>query len=394
MPHFQAGSFLAAAIGLLGLTALSLLVFRRIGVGSIVAFLIAGIAVGQIREIEPESIAEVREFAEIGVILLLFVIGLEIKPSQMRSLGRDAAALGVPQIILSALAIGLYAWWRFGSFDMAVILGLGLALSSTIVVVQLLADRNEFNTLWGRKAFAVLLAQDLAVVPVLFVVALMAEQETSGPLHSHWPWAILRAVIVVVGIVVIGRFILTRLLAAAAQQKNQPAFNCLTFLAVFAAALAAERVGLSMALGTFLLGTTLSTSAFGHQIETAIEPAKNLLLAVFFLSVGMSIDFAVVGHAWLSLLVNTIVILVLKFGIVFLLALLRGIGRADSLRLALALPQCGEFGFVVFGAAQVGHLMSAESSALASMVITISMVATPFLVRLGGVPSEGRPEIG
>jgi glutathione-regulated potassium-efflux system ancillary protein KefC len=391
MHHFDVGSFLAAAIGLLGLTAVSLLVFKRIGVGSIAAFLIAGLAIGQIRDIEPESIAAVREFAEIGVILLLFVIGLEIQPSQLRRLGRDAAALGVPQIILSTVAIGLYAWWKFGSLEMSVVLGLSLALSSTIVVIQLLTDRKELHSRWGRKAFAILLAQDLAVVPVLLVVSLMAEQDTAGQPATHWSWAILRAGVAVVGIVVVGRFVLTRVLAAAAEQHNKPAFSCVAFLGIFAAALASERAGLSMALGTFLLGTTLSTSPLGHQIEMAVEPFKNLLLAVFFLSVGMSIDFDVVGHAWATLLLSTVVILGLKFAVVFGLALARGVATADALRLALALPQCGEFGFVVFGTAEAGNLMSAEASALASVVITISMVATPFLLRLGGAPSAEPP---
>ena len=394
MHHFDVGSFLAAAVGLLGLTALSLLVFKRIGVGSIVAFLIAGLAIGQIRDIDPGSIAAVREFAEIGVILLLFVIGIEIQPSQLRRLGGDAAALGVPQIALSAVAIGLYAWWRFGSLEMAVVLGLSLCLSSTIVVVQLLTDRKELHSRWGRKAFAILLAQDLAVVPVLLVVSLMAEQGTSGQPGTHWSWAILRAVVVVVGIVVVGRFALTRVLALAAKQHNRPAFSCVTFLGVFAAALAAEGAGLSMALGTFLLGTMLSTSPLGHQIEMAVDPFKNLLLAVFFLSVGMSIDFDVVGHAWAALLLSTVVVLALKFAIVFGLALVQRVATADALRLALALPQCGEFGFVVFGAAQAGNLMTAEASSLASVVITISMVATPFLLRLGGTPSaEGAEKV-
>jgi glutathione-regulated potassium-efflux system ancillary protein KefC len=387
MHHFDVGSFLAAAVGLFALTALSLLIFKRIGIGSIVAFLIAGVAIGQIRDIDPGSIAAVREFAEIGVVLLLFVIGLEIQPSQLRRLGGDAAALGVPQILLSAVAIGLYAWWKFGSLEMSAILGLGLALSSTIVVVQLLTDRCELHSYWGRKAFAILLAQDLAVVPVLLAVSLMAGQEAGEQPAVHWSWAILRAAIAVVGIVVLGRFVLTRILSVAAKQQNKPAFSCVTFLGVFAAALASEQAGLSMALGTFLLGTTLSASPLGHQIEMTVEPFKNLLLAVFFLSVGMSIDFDVVGPAWATLLLSTVVVLALKFAIVFGLALARKVAMADALRLALALPQCGEFGFVVFGAAEAGNLMSAEASALASVVITISMIATPFLLRLGGAPS-------
>jgi len=296
MHHFEIGSFLAAAVGLLGLTAISLLVFRRIGVGSIIAFLIAGVALGLIREVRPEAIAEVREFAEIGVILLLFVIGLEIKPSQLHSLGGDAATLGVPQIILTTVAIGLYAWWRFGSLETSVILGLSLALSSTIVVVQLLTDRNELHSDWGRKAFAILLAQDLAVIPVLLVVSLMAEKGASGETSPHWSGAILRAGIVLIGIVVVGRFVLPHVLAAAAKQDNKPAFNSVTFLGVFAAALAAESAGLSMALGRRRSRhhrSDIKSRRLSNRARTCCSQC-------FF--VGMSIDFAIIGQGWAVLL--------------------------------------------------------------------------------------------
>src|SRR4051794_9766092 len=254
MSHFELAGFLWAAIGILGLISVCLLVFGRLGLGSIVAFLAAGIAIGEIREIPVQTVTALREFAELGVILLLFLIGLETEPQQLRRLGRDALTFGVPQIVLSALAIGLYARLGFAGWEAAVVLGLGFALSSTVVVVQLLTDRGELDLRWGRKAFAILLAQDLAIVPLLLVVSLLAQQESGGGGGTSTWWAILRALAVVAGIVIVGRFGLPQVLARVERQGNQPAFACVTFLGVFAAALAAETAGLSMALGTFLLG--------------------------------------------------------------------------------------------------------------------------------------------
>ena len=181
MPHFDVTAFLAAAIGLLGLISLCLLVFGRLGVGSIVAFLVAGIVIGQVRDIPAQTILAVHEFAEIGVVLLLFSIGLEIRLDQLRRLGRDALAFGVPQIILSALLIGLYFWWGFAEWEASLVLGLGFALSSTVVVVQLLKERDELHSTRGSKAFAILLAQDLAIVPLLLLVSFMVDREGVDP---------------------------------------------------------------------------------------------------------------------------------------------------------------------------------------------------------------------
>src|SRR6516225_9390076 len=176
----------------------------------------------------------------------MFLIGLEIKLDQLRRLGRDVLAFGVPQIVLSALVIGLYVWWRFAGWEASLVLGLGFALSSTVVVVPLLRDRDELRSPWGGKAFAILLAQDLAIVPLLLVVSLMVEQDSADAAGVSWPWAVGGAAVAVVGIVVGGRYGLPRILAIAENQKNEAAFVCLSLLGVLAAALAAESVGLSM----------------------------------------------------------------------------------------------------------------------------------------------------
>ena len=225
MPHFELTAFLTAAIGLLGLISFCLLVFGRLGVGSIIAFLIAGVLIELIRDPPASTVVALRGVAELGVVLLLLLIGLEIRLDELRRLGRDVLAFGLPQIVLSALLIGLYVWWRFAGWEASLVLGLGFALSSTVVVVPLLRDRDELHSPWGSKAFAILLAQDLAIVPLLLLVSLMVEQDSADGAGVSWPWAVGSAAIAVVGIVVGGRYGLPGILAIAAQQKNEPAFG-------------------------------------------------------------------------------------------------------------------------------------------------------------------------
>jgi glutathione-regulated potassium-efflux system protein KefB len=383
LQHFDVTAFLTATIGFLGLISFCLLVFRQLGIGSIVAFLVAGIVIEHVRDIPTQTILAVREFAEIGVVLLLFLIGLEIQLDQLRRLGREVLAFGMPQITLSALLIGLYVWWGFAEWDVSLVLALGFAQSSTVIVVQLLKERDELHSTWGSKAFAILLAQDLAIVPLLLLVSFMAKLESGGSAEGPWLGAIVWAAVAVVGIIVGGRYVLPRILAIAEKQKNEPAFACISLLGVFAAALASESVGLSMALGTFLLGAMLSMSPFGRRIAAIVEPVQSTLLALFFLSIGLSVDLQVVSQTWAPLLVNATAILLMKFIVVFGLALVLRVDKGDAVRLSLALAQCGEFGFVLFGVAQAGGLFTAERTTLASVLIAISMLAAPFLVDLG-----------
>jgi len=373
---------MTAAVGVLGFLSVSLLAFGHLRVGSIVAFLVAGLAIGQFREVPAATVLALREFSELGVILLLFLIGIEMRPEELRRLGRDVMAFGLPQIILTTAAVGGYFALRSSDWSVALVVGMGFALSSTTIVVQLLKDRGEFESGWGRKAFAILIAQDLAIVPFLLIVSLLAEQSADVARGGSWFRAIGVAVLVLVGIAAIGRFAMPRALAIASRQQNTPAFVCLALLGVLAAALAAEMVGLSMALGAFLLGATLSTSPYGHEIQRVIEPCKGVLLALFFLSVGLSIDLRIVSVAWVSLLANTAIVVAIKIGTLMAIAFVLRLALPDALRLSFALAQCGEFGFVLFAAAHVGGLMTAELTALASILISISMLATPFLLRL------------
>jgi Kef-type K+ transport system membrane component KefB len=270
------------------------------------------------------------------------------------------------------------------------VLGLGFAQSSTVVVVQLLKERDKLHSTWGSKAFAILLAQDLAIVPLLLLVSFMADREGARSAGGPWLGAVAWAAGAVVAIIVGGRYVLPRILAIAEKQKNEPAFACMSLLGVLAAALASESVGLSMALGTFLLGVMLSMSPFGHRIAAIVEPVESTLLALFFLSIGLSVDLQIVGQTWAPLLFNVAAILLMKLIVVFGLALVLRVDKRDALRLSLALAQCGEFGFVLFGAAQAGGLFTAERTTLASVLIAISMLAAPFLLRLGDRLLAGR----
>ena len=362
------------------------------GVGPIVAFLVAGLIVARIGELPAESVQDLRGFTEIGVVLLLFLIGLEIQPSQLRKLGRNAITFGAPQILISAGVISIYAWAVVSAWDTAIVLGLGFTLSSTTVVVQLLKDRNELHTSWGERAFAILLAQDVAVVPFLVAVSLLGQREAGGENNALGLWEIARVVIVVAGVPAVGYLALTRILEITIKQQNEAALTCVTLLGVLAAAFAAEGAGLSMALGAFLLGTTLSISPLRERIAASVEPFKNVLLGLFFLSVGLSIDLRIVASAWAPLLLNTLAIVVLKIGIVLLLAFLGRLQRSDAVKLSLALAQCGEFGFVLFTAAQARGLMSPRLTALASILITISMLGTPFAVRYGARWADSLPQ--
>jgi len=218
-------AFLTAAIGLLGLISFCLLVFGRLGVGSIIAFLVAGVVIELVRDIPASTALALRGVAELGVVLLLFLIGLEIRLDELRRLGRDVLAFGLPQIVLSALVIGLYVWRRFAGWEASLVLGLGFALSSTVVVVPLLRDRDELHSPWGSKAFAILLAQDLAIVPLLLVVSLLAEQDSADAAGVSWPWAVGGAAVAVVGIVVGGRYGLPRILAIAENQEKRAGFR-------------------------------------------------------------------------------------------------------------------------------------------------------------------------
>jgi len=374
--------FLVAAVVVLAVVAITVTVSKRIGLGSILGYLVAGIVLGPSGiEIAGDG-QDLLHFTELGVVLLLFVIGLEMRPMKLWSMRRMVFGLGTLQVLVTGLVLTGYGILGGGSTKAAIIVGLGLALSSTAFVLQLLGETGEMGTPTGTAGFSILLLQDIAIVPLLMLVPVLAVDDMPGTGGSTWLELGL-VILAVAGVLIVGRYVVPFLLARMAAARNRDAFSVISILATLGAALAMEAIGASMALGAFLMGMMLSASPFKHQIEAEIEPFKGFLLALFFVAVGMSIDIDTVLEAGLPLFVDVVALLVLKGIVLAGLALAFGLGRAIAIRLAFLLPQSGEFGFVLFGAAIGAGLMSETDFALVAVLISVSMAATPLLNQLG-----------
>ena len=389
-------SFIVSALLVLAVTSVAVALFRQLGLGSVLGLLVAGIVVG------PHSpgpyvtahVDDVRHFTELGVVLLLFVIGLEMKPSRLWSLRRDLFGLGTLQILLVGLAITLYVSLTVESWTTALLIGLTLSLSSTAFVMQLLRERGEFASKHGTGAFAVLLMQDLSVVPLLALVPLLSKTAAIAVGIPLWEQVlILVAMFIVLG--VFGLRVVPLALEWLARHDNREGFLMVVLLAVFLAAWAMHQAGVSMALGAFVMGMLLSGSRFNLQIRANIEPYKGLLMSLFFVAVGMSIDLGELAEHPLEFLAHTAVMIAIKLLVLFHLALAFGYSRGDSVRMTFLLAQAGEFGFVLFGSALVLQVIDEPTFVMAVGVISLSMLVTPLFVRIGNALAsrlEGRPE--
>jgi glutathione-regulated potassium-efflux system ancillary protein KefC len=373
---------LFAIFVLLTVAALFMALSAYVGLGSILGLLATGFIVGPSGLAITQRVTELRHVSELGVVLLLFVIGLEMRPEKLWSLRRVVFGLGSLQVVVTGLAIAAYASLIHESWKGALLLGLGLALSSTAFVVQILEERGDMATEYGTTSFGILLFQDMAIVPLLALVPLLSNQVDMGE-GASFLIRLARVVTALGGVIIFGRIVAPWLLDRLARQSNTEVFNAVIFIAVIGAALAMELAGLSMALGTFLMGMFLSGSPYRHQIETVVQPFKRVLLSLFFVSVGMSIDAEVLASVGPMIAAHMLVLLMIKAVLLFGLSYLFGVSRAAALRVAFLLPQCGEFGFVLFGAAVTTGLMTPYGFAGAVLLISMSMVATPLLARLG-----------
>jgi glutathione-regulated potassium-efflux system protein KefB len=382
-------SFVTSAFLLLMVTALAVTLFKHFGLGSIVGLLVAGIIVGphfpgpQVTE----HAEDLRHFTELGVVLLLFVIGLEMKPSRLWAMRRDVLGLGSLQILVTGVAIGAYFLLYQERWQAALLIGLTFALSSTAFVMQLLHERGEIASPQGQSAFAVLLMQDVAIVPLLAIVPIMS---ATGRLSAEVPlW---QQVAIVVGMLaligVIGRYLLPWVLDKLARKGNKEAFLLFVMMAVFFAAWAMDLAGLSMALGAFIMGMLLSGSRYRLQVQAAVEPYKGLLMSLFFVAVGMSIDFKALAADPALFVQHTAVIVAIKFTVLFLLALAFGMSRGLAAKVSVLLAQGGEFGFVLFGSAKALEVIDDATFVVAVGVISVTMLATPLMVRLGDMLSK------
>ncbi|MEM7069217.1 MAG: monovalent cation:proton antiporter-2 (CPA2) family protein [Pseudomonadota bacterium] len=354
-------------------------IFKRIGLGTVLGYLAAGVVLGPILGVVNNG-EKILHFAELGIVFLLFIVGLEMNPSRLWSMRRDIFGLGTTQVMLCGVVLSLAALFVAPSARIALVAGFGLALSSTAFALQMLESRNEVNKSHGRKTFSVLLFQDLAIIPLLAILPLLSVYVDTG---SDW-----RAFMIGVGaiafVIFAGRYLLDPLLSIIARTGAHEAMIVTALLVVFGSAMLMQAVGLSMALGSFLAGVLLAESSFKHELEANIEPFRGILLGLFFMAVGLSLDVAVLAESWLAILACVFVAMALKAICIFGAAKVFGNGDADSIRVAAMLSQHGEFGFVLFASAGAMGIIDTQTSSFLVAMVVLSMALTPLCVWLGG----------
>ncbi len=370
----QSAIFLAAAV-------IAVPVSKRLGLGSVLGYLAAGIVIGPWLLGLIDDVESILHFAEFGVVLLLFIIGLELQPSRLWVMRKSVFGLGGAQLLVTGAALALAASLMGLPPTTAIVAGLGLALSSTAFALQILAERNELTTRHGRAAFSILLLQDLAVIPILAAVPLLGP-EVSGVMGGGALVNAATAVVVLAGIVVGGRYLLRHVMRLVAGTRIREVFTAMALLTVIGTALLVEAAGLSMALGAFLAGVLLADSEYRHELEANIEPFKGLLLGLFFIAVGMSVNLGLVLREPLLIAGLVLALLSIKMAVLFTLGRISGLGAASARSLAVALPQGGEFAFVIFGLAVGSKVMPQALSDLLIVVVSLSMAVTPLLFSL------------
>jgi glutathione-regulated potassium-efflux system protein KefB len=365
---------------LLAVTAISTSLSRWLGLGSVLAMLAAGIALGPFGFQIARDVERLRNFAELGVVLLMFAIGLEMRPGKLWAMRRLVFGLGILQLFGTATLIAAFIFLRGSNLALSILGGFGLALSSTAVGMKLMKERVESGTRYGQAAFAILLLQDLAIVPLLALIPLLAGTSATHPISAGL--RLVQVVCVLAGLIVVGRWILPQALRFQQRFNNSRGFGALVFLAIVGAAVAAEWAGLSMALGAFLTGMMLSGSEYQARIDKIVRPLRRVLLDLFFIAVGMSVDLRLLAERGLETIIVVLVIVSLKALAVYLLGRSFRLGHVGALRMAALLSQAGEFGFVLFGAAIAAGVADKYVFDIAVLVIALSMALTPLLLRL------------
>lgn len=363
--------FLAAAV-------IAVPIFTRLGLGAVVGYLSAGMLIGPWLMGLVSDVERILHVAELGVVLLLFVIGLELQPSRLWALRRPVFGLGGAQLLVTSLVLGGAALW-FGLPPVAaLIVGLSMSLSSTALALKILAEKQQLTSQYGRASFAILLFQDLAAIPLLAVLPLLG-----GGMSQGWDWfGAAKVVLMVCAVIVAGHWLLRPYLRLAATAKSHEVFVAATLLVVVGMALFMQQAGLSMALGSFLAGVLLADSEYRHELEADIEPFKGLLLGLFFIAVGMSVDLRLVARQPLTIIGLTVGLMTVKALILYSLARLNRCSHGSAVNLALYISQGGEFAFVLFGVAAGSDILDKTLADTLVVVVSLSMVVTPLLVSL------------
>lgn len=375
------GLSLVTPLVFLGAAVLAVPLFRIIKLGAVIGYLAAGVAVGPSGLGLIDDPGSVLTLAELGVVLLLFIIGLELKPSRLWAMRQDIAGLGLSQVLLCGGLLAGLAMLAGLTWQAAVIAGAGLALSSTAFAVPLMEDRNDLASPYGQRAFSILLLQDLAIVPLLALVTVLSPvaAETGGV--SGW-LAGLIMVAAVAAVVIVGKYALNPMFKLLAKSGAGEIMTAAALLVVLGAAALMQLAGLSMAMGAFLAGVLLAESRFRHELEANIEPFRGLLLGLFFIAVGMGIDLALVVANATIIVGAVIVLMTVKTALIFGLARSTGSDWRDALKIGTVLSQGGEFAFVLFAAAVAGRIIPADAAAILTAVVTFSLALTPLVFGL------------
>jgi monovalent cation:proton antiporter-2 (CPA2) family protein len=372
-------SYVQQTLVFIGSAILLVPIFKYLGFGSVLGYLIAGILVGPhcLRLIgDSESIMH---FAEIGVVLLLFMIGLEIQPFKLWSMRRHLLGLGGLQILVTTLLFTMIAKWLGLSMLAAVVIGFSLSLSSTAFALQTLMERNQFNTEFGRSSFSILLMQDLIAIPALAIIPAFAVGTSSDA--GFWPkigsfFAILFALIL------ISRYLMRPVFRILVGTHTREIFTAATLFIVLGVAVLMQKIGLSAALGTFIAGVLLAESEYRHELEANLEPFKGLFMGLFFISVGMSVSLELIAQKPIMIVLMAVGYLICKFSVIYGVGRLFKLNHQNSKQMSLSIAQGGEFAFVIFGMIATFQLASEETIALLTAVITLSMALNPLFSKM------------
>jgi monovalent cation:proton antiporter-2 (CPA2) family protein len=367
---------------MLGTALIFVTLFRKLRLGATLGYIVGGVLIGpQLLSLvdDPENLSSI---SEIGIALLLFIVGLELNPGRLWRLRKDIFGLGLAQVVLCGVALSVFIHLALGvTPEAALAIGLPLALSSTAQVLPMLRSDGDLNTPAGERTFSILLFQDLAIVPMITIIAAMSRVPPDPSAPGGWTLA-LYTVGAIVGLVLAGRLILNPMFRLIGRLGERELFIVAGLFTVIASAALMHALGLSVALGAFIAGVMLAESPYRHELESDVEPFRSILLGLFFLSVGMLLDLSAIANRPLFVVGITLAVIVIKCLIIAGLARAFGNGWPRSIRLGLLLSQAGEFGFVLFAQADGAQLILPEAASLFSAVVVLSMATTPFLMRL------------
>ena len=375
----SAGVDLPAIVTLLGAAVVAVPLFKRAGLGSVLGYLAAGVAIGPFGAAlftDPMAILHV---AELGVVMFLFIIGLEMQPARLWAMRRDIFGLGLAQVLLSMGLLSLVGLSLGYPFAPALVAGTGFVLTSTAIVMQMLEERGDISAPKGQRIVSILLLEDLAIVPLLALVAFLAPGAEAVTLSDR-ALGIGLGLGAIAALILAGRYLLNPAFSLLAAAQAREVMTAAALLIVLGSALWMQIGGLSAAMGAFLAGVLLSTSSYRHQLEADVEPFRGLLLGLFFLAVGMALDLSVVARNWQLILISVVALTVLKMTAIYLVARLFKASHREAVERLVLMAQGGEFAFVLYAAALSVGLINAEENATLTAIIILSMVMTPIFV--------------